>query len=213
MKIKQNLVLKSNLKILSPHIIISAIFLIAVSIITIFFIGENLSIEFMSERVMVLTGILLYTPLFSAEHVENLHEVIVAKLTTYRYIIYIRYVCVSVVLSAVILVYVLLNINKIATVWITLVNTFCISLFLGSIGLVFARVTKKTVLGYMTAFGIYMISMFGEITYNESLIFPPVGQVNINLVIIFVITLVLSMLSLCKIKNMVHQKTIGLSMV
>lgn len=202
-KQNQNLILENNIKILSPHILIVCIFSVAISIVTLFFVKDSPTAGFVSERVLIITGILLYTPLFSAEYAENLHEVIISKTTKYRNIIYTRYICVSVVLIAITLMFVLININKITYIHITLMNTVCISLFLGNIGLFFTRMTKKTVLGYMTSLGIYMICMFSEVTYNKSLLFPPVGEVNINLVIIFITALVLCMVSLSKIRNVI----------
>lgn len=197
----QNLILESNLKILSPYIIITLIFSFAVSIITLLFVRDSANAEFIGERVLIISGILLFTPLFSAENNENLNEIIVSKFVKYKKAIYIRYICGSIILTAVILIYILLNINKITTVYITFINTVCISFFLGHIGLFLARTAKKAVLGYMASFGIYAVCMFSETTSDQSILFPPVGKVNINLLIIFIITLILSVISLCNIKN------------
>ena len=184
--------------------IVTLAFFAAVSVVTLFFAGDSPnSSTFVSERVMVLVGILLYTPIFAAENDENIHEAVVAKLVRYRRILYARYACAMAMLCITTAAYVLCNSGKIPTVLITQVNTLCISLFLGNIGTVFARLTKKAVLGYMAAFGVYAASMFSEVTYNVNILFPPVGEASVKLVILSAVVAVLGIASLCGIKNMI----------
>lgn len=203
---KKNLLLASNIKILLPHITFSVLYAIIILIFS--FVNRN-EIEmlcFLAERVLILAGIFLFTPIFAPEQIENLHEVIISKSLKYKKIIYIRYLISLFILLSIIFSFMIIFNFFALDFKNTFLNTLIISIFLGNVGFFTTRYGKNIISGYMASFGIYLFDVSYTLLYNKSLIFPPIGIINEKLMYITIITFILLFLNLLQIKNLIRNK-------
>jgi hypothetical protein len=165
---------------------------------------ENISaVSFWSERVLILIGIILLTPVFAPEQVKNLHELIIAKSLKYKLIIYMRIILMVLILLFFILIYMFVLRNSIECIKITFLNTVVISLFLCGTGMFVTRYSKNAVTGYMASFGIYLLEMSYLLMRENYFIFPTVGIYDKKLIYIIVIILILYFFNLFNIKNLI----------
>lgn len=115
------------------------------------------------EMLLCMTGTILLTPVFSPEQNENIRDVIRSKKVGYLSVCMIRTAYSVISLAAIIGVFVL--VMKRCECDVTAAHFgagFASALFMGAVGLAFAKLTGNPIVGYMASMIYYLMNFIGS---------------------------------------------------